>query len=346
MFNFDPDELAGIASFSAQQQYLQKFGFVQPPIPEGYSHGSFYGDDSIPPPRITPPPSPQLRPTEQRSQSVAQSQTGFGTSPINGGEQINRLVAKRSNKKRVQPLLISNIPSASTSDNVTNGASNRAPLSVTAQPPRQINGTTPTFPPPDSRFSVLESRRPSHSTSPAPSMRGFDADIEMAGPLDLDVPIDAIDASASDNRAKRKASAIDEDDRPTRARTLGGDMPRTTMDIRVINRNKADVQGDLLPVPSILTLLSTSVDDGEDVLEGKNSSEEGGSCSIINLLDFSTTFAGPSEVQFVSRKQTQWLDYLPSPVIALTATSTFCAVATLDCSVNVYSLTGRRYVQT
>lgn len=46
---------------------------------------------------------------------------------------------------------------------------------------------------------------------------------------------------------------------------------------------------------------------------------------------------------FVSGKQTQWLDYLPSPILAMTATSVFCAVAMQDGSVNVYSHTGRRY---
>lgn len=46
----------------------------------------------------------------------------------------------------------------------------------------------------------------------------------------------------------------------------------------------------------------------------------------------------------VSGKQTQWLDYLPSRVLAMTATTSFAAVAMQDGSVNVYSSTGRRYV--
>ena len=43
-------------------------------------------------------------------------------------------------------------------------------------------------------------------------------------------------------------------------------------------------------------------------------------------------------------KQTQWLDYLPSPVLAVRATCHFCAAAMQDGSLNVYSHTGRRYV--
>lgn len=53
---------------------------------------------------------------------------------------------------------------------------------------------------------------------------------------------------------------------------------------------------------------------------------------------------GLTEVLFANGKQTQWLDYLPSPVVALVATTAFCAVAMQDGSVNVYSHTGRRYV--
>lgn len=46
----------------------------------------------------------------------------------------------------------------------------------------------------------------------------------------------------------------------------------------------------------------------------------------------------------MSSKQIQWLDYLPCPVLAIKATSNFCAVAMQDGSVNVYSHTGRRSV--
>ena len=46
----------------------------------------------------------------------------------------------------------------------------------------------------------------------------------------------------------------------------------------------------------------------------------------------------------LSGKQTQWLDYLPSRVLAMTATSSFAAVAMQDGSVNVYTTTGRRSV--
>ena len=53
-------------------------------------------------------------------------------------------------------------------------------------------------------------------------------------------------------------------------------------------------------------------------------------------------FAAPTEVMGISRKQTMWLDYLPSPALLLQATPFYCAVAMVDGSVNVYTHTGRR----
>ncbi|KAI5981011.1 WD40-repeat-containing domain protein [Pisolithus albus] len=238
VFDFDPEELDAIAPFSAQQQYLQKFGFVPPLVPDGYSHGTFYGDDNIPSSRITPPPSPQSRTMEQ-----PHSQTEFGSDAANGGgEQINRLVAKKSNKKRVKPLLISNIPSASTSDKIPNGVATQAPLSVANQPPSSANGAGSTFARPESRYSIPKSRHPSHSTSPAPSMRGFDADVEMGGPKEMDVPIDTIDASSSPGttRGKRKASALEGDDRL-----------RDAVAVREIASRRHEKWHDLLPVPPV-----------------------------------------------------------------------------------------------
>lgn len=63
---------------------------------------------------------------------------------------------------------------------------------------------------------------------------------------------------------------------------------------------------------------------------------------LVWILAIEMFCSGPSEVIFVSGKQTQWLDYVPSPVIALAATSVFCAVALADGSLNAYSHTGRK----
>ena len=302
VFDFDAEELEGIAPYGAQTQYLQKFGFVPPPVPDGYSHGTKYGDEDVrSTSRITPPPSPNPRAASQSTQS------GFGTSAVNGGEYINRLVAKKSTKKRVQPLRMSSIPSA-----------------ATVPPTRELPST-------ELRLPAPKPRPASPSVSPVPSMRGFDADIEMGGPMDMEVPIDSLEQSPESSRGKRKASVLD-DEPLVKPRTLGGGLPRESVAVREIAGGGERWEAprllhatDVLPSPPILTFLSAKVDASEDVLEARNSEGD-----------------GPTEVVFVSGKQTQWLDYLPSPVVRLTASSSFCAVAMQDGSVSVYSHTGRR----
>ncbi|KAG2747836.1 WD40 repeat-like protein [Suillus brevipes Sb2] len=257
VFHFDPEELEGIAPHSAQEQYLHKFGFVPPPTPEGFSHGSFtHSTNAASASRITPPPSPN------RAQSQSQSQSGFGASNgINGAEHINKLVAKKSNKKRVQPLLMSSVPSASTSRSVL--------VSTSALPPSASGLGPRAFQVPE----IPRSRQASHSASPVPSPRTYDADIEMGGPMDMDVPIDALDTSMSSaSKGKRKASVLDmSEDRPSKPRTLGGDRPRETVAVREIastslvsTRPHLFEGANLLPVPPLLTFLSANVE-GSDL---------------------------------------------------------------------------------
>jgi hypothetical protein len=94
-FCFDAEELEGIAPHAVQQQYLQKFGFTLPPLPEGWSHTSFPVASSGQ--RMTPPPSPN-RPSHQ-----THGLNGFGApSTSNGHEVVNTLIAKRNTKRRVQ----------------------------------------------------------------------------------------------------------------------------------------------------------------------------------------------------------------------------------------------------
>ncbi|KAF9003370.1 WD40-repeat-containing domain protein [Cyathus striatus] len=314
VFNFDPEELEGIAPHSAQEQYLAKFGFIPPPVPGGYSH--FGGAGVGPgPEKMTPPPSPGR---VDNFEPVANANVN--------GEKVNVLVAKRG-KKRAQ-LQPGGVPSASRPSASTPVANGRPPISKRAQLiPIQDNNKpngplmlSPLFPPP--------SEQPFNDIAPQKWSDG------MA--MDLDVPIDALD-SAFPAKGKRKAS-IDDEARPIpKARTLGGDRAREVGVARELaaaqwvgqSTGIAGGSGVLLPTLPVLTYLTTDVEGGEEVFDGKNS-EDG----------------RPTEVIFVLGKQTQWLDYLPSPVITLRATSSFCAAAMQDGSINVYSHTGRRLMPT
>jgi len=287
-FCFDPDELEGIAPHSIQQQYLQKFGFTLPPLPEGWSHTSIQLPSSGH--RITPPPSPN------RSSHPPHGLNGFGAPSANiGHEVVNTLIAKRNTKRRTQLL---------------------GPRGVSNSP--AVSGLVP------------ETSQPStsaHSSDHIPP--------DMA----TEVPIDSFGVTSSAG-AKRKSSVLDiPEDRPTKARTLGGDRVRegnlnVVKEIRSPINQRTVVPGDLevevFAAPPVLTYLSLKVTDtGDDILECKNA--ESGDLT---------------EVSYISGKIVCWLDYLPSPGVVLAAASTFCAVGMLDGTLNLYSPTGRRLMPT
>lgn len=320
MFNFDPEELEGIAPHSVQEQYLTKFGFSSPPLPEGYSHVA----------------TSQASAQNQNKSSQSQS-NGFGAVD-GGGERINVLIAKRSNKKRL---------------NLT--------TQVGSVPTAALNGNTSisTAPPASKRMQLDTAMRQSASAAPtfsSPFEQPFDVPDTWSRRndvgLDLDVPIDSIET-----KGKRKASSVAdlmEDVRPMKARTLGGDRPRDIAPIKEIGLIDTpatglwEARGGIsLPVPALLTSLTADIEGSDDMFEGRNS-EDGGEplhfCLAICIGVNIPWMIGPTEVFFASGKQTQWLDYLPSPVLAVKATLFFCAAAMQDGSVNVYSPTGRRYV--
>lgn len=96
-FNFDLTELEGIAPHSAQEQYLSKFGFVQPAVPDEYSH--------VPKPETHSVSQAQL---QQPSQSQP---NGFGAT--GGSERVNVLVAKRAPKNKKRVTLTNSVASGS-----------------------------------------------------------------------------------------------------------------------------------------------------------------------------------------------------------------------------------------
>ncbi|KAG6821105.1 hypothetical protein H0H93_006444 [Arthromyces matolae] len=271
---------------------------------------------------FTPAPIPEGYshvPTQESmdtSQSQSQSQAAVFDQPNGSGEHVNVLVAKRGNKKRATLTTQKTVPSASI--NGSAGPSATAPASKRVQ---------------------------SFNSFPAPSEQPFDvpdnwsrhADVDM----DVDVPINSLDTPLSPTHGrpgKRKASALDypDDTKPVKARTLGGDRVREHVPVKEISHyaTRGTIDGAVtnlpvpsLPTPPLLTLLSAEVEDSDEVLEARNPED-----------------SGPAEVTLISAKQTQWLDYLPSPVISLKATYSYCAVATLDGSVNIYSPTGRRFM--
>ncbi|KAF9530015.1 transcription corepressor [Crepidotus variabilis] len=328
-FQFDATELEGIASQDDQEQYLAKFGFIAPPIPEGYSHTS----------------------KEEPKRAAPLQTNGFDSRGVsNGPEKVNVLVAKKKQPKRIglgTPNAAA-VPAARNPASSTNAAPKTNGIPPSTGPKRaaltQFNDSKP------QSSSILSSRtnsfpeeseQPFGDPSETWSRRG---DLPVGLPMDLDVPISSISAVS---RGKRKVSLSAEDGgAKIRARTLGGDRPVEVHVAKEISSwtnapppsrspggngsSTSNRSSEVLftPLP-LLTYLRTEIEGSGEVLEAKNREED-----------------GTTELAFVDGKQTEWLDYLPSPVIALKATSGFCAVAMQDGSVNVYTPTGRRTMPT
>lgn len=275
VFNFDPEELEGISPHSVQEQYLAKFGFTPPPIPDGFSHVPSQNTT-----QITPPPSPSR-------QSQNQMHSEFGGVNGSGGERVNMLVAKRGNKKRAKlgqpsaPSTFTGQSSGSSSGSRVNGAppSKRAQL-IQIQDNTKSTNVQPTVTSPRNKYSFPS---PSEQLYDAPDNWSRHGDMAM----DLDVPIDSLDTV--DGKGKRKGSLIDltDDVRPTKARTLGGDRVREKVLVKEIVSSRGGSRGPgitlwnqaehhaALPVPALLTYLSSEVEGAEGLLEGRNSEEDG-----------------------------------------------------------------------
>jgi len=275
-FCFDADELEGIAPHSVQQQYLQKFGFTLPPLPEGWSH------TNIPVPssgqRMTPPPSPN-RPSHQ-----AHGMNGFGAPPTsNGHEVVNTLIAKRNTKRRAQLQSLGPCGDMKSPAVLANSSSFHGPLT------HMHSHTRPA--------AILSSGRVPEISQPSTSAHSLDHRSSEHTSLDnvTEVPIDSFGVTTSTG-SKRKSSILDiPEDRPTKARTLGGDRVRDSpnvvkeiclpVDQRVVISRTSEIEKkNILAAPPTLSYLSLKVaETGDDILECKNAESGGKSCFFCSL---------------------------------------------------------------
>jgi protein HIRA/HIR1 len=268
-FCFDADELEGIAPHSIQQQYLQKFGFTLPPLPEGWSHTNLQTPSSGH--RMTPPPSPN------RSSHPPHGLNGFGAPSANTGhEVVNTLIAKRNTKRRTQQQSLGPRGVSSPAAVYANSSSYHDSLSLVHSRTHYVPPTiTSNLVPETSQHPTLSHSLDRHSDHIPPDMV-------------TDVLIDSLGATSSAG-TKRKSSVLDmPEDRPSKARTLGGDRVRES-NPNIIKEicppiNKRTVMPGAFETekengfsaPPVLTYLSLKVTDaGDDMLECKNA-EDGG----------------------------------------------------------------------
>jgi protein HIRA/HIR1 len=273
-FSFDPEELEGIAPHSVQQQYLQKFGFTLPSLPEGWSHTNVQMPSSGQ--RMTPPPSPN------RSSHHQQGMNGFGAPSTGTHEIVNTLIAKRNTKKRAQQTFFGPLGGENTSNALASHHGSPSNAHYRARPVTTIMGSDP----------VLEASDF--------SLSAYSPDRRLSDHISLDiiaeVPIDSLGV-ASTSGEKRKLSVLDKtEDRPAKTRTLGGDRIRddiptmvteilpSTVERSVIPRN-THAENNVLSAPPTLSYLSLKVTDAmDDILECKNA-ETGGEFPWIDVLN-------------------------------------------------------------
>lgn len=267
-FAFDASELEGIAPPNAQKEYLKKFDFIPPPLPQGFVHvpaaqpvpvrARANGTDQ----GYTPPSTPP------GGRSYSQGQDGFASSrgpsigPSNGGgELVTTLVARRApkdkNKRRMQPTFIGSLGGES------NGGMGSVPSaaggSTSMNSAYGFSGSGQNIPMAGNTTSVGFER---DIRLPAPPMQNFassssvhgytgangfqDMDLDGSdfslghGQMDMEVPISAFDSKSLNRRGKGESVPISytEDGRGSipKARTLGGDRTRDggTREVREI----------------------------------------------------------------------------------------------------------------
>lgn len=277
--------------------------------------------------RMTPPPSPSRGETPALAQPHA---NGFdGVNGNGGGERINKLVAKRKPKgtKRVQPTFMGSLGGAGPS----NAAAVPSASMEGSKPGSSAHGYGRPQGPYSSQGGALVgpgmgmgigagmesspfapefSRRLSdHGHGQGQSYRSRSREEEYGDyssaslGMDLDVPISSLGlndpvAGGSVSGGKRKAEYVG-DERPGKARTLGGDRVREAVVVRKISGlggpgtgaaaggvgAGAVVGQKVFEVLSVVTYLSVKGEGmGDDVFEGKNA-ESG--CTFFAILFFS-----------------------------------------------------------
>lgn len=326
VFHFDVEEMEGICPLSAQKEYLKKFGYEPPPLRQGFSHQE-------PPEAI----SEMKAETPANVNSVGQ--------PSNG---VNTLIAKRNKKRRVPLVGTMSAPAQPSKPQPP-----PTTISRLNPPSLSVGVTSYSFDDPVENQMPLD-RLMSGSSSHSPTISSWNRnvrhpsdqfpsneDVDMFDAhSDMSVHISALnDEETVNTRGKRKISDLIDDGRPVKARTLGGDQGRRERPVvreitsgSTVGQNLAQSSSSvLLPTPPLLNFLVAKVDGAQDVLECLNKVDEG-----LHELTLRTG----------AMQQTQWLDFLPSPAVAVTVTKRFCAAAMQDGSINVYTPTGRRMMPT
>ncbi|EJT99410.1 WD40 repeat-like protein [Dacryopinax primogenitus] len=322
VMNFSPSELRGIAPHDVQLQYLKGYKFTSP-------MNLTYQAEA---PQPIPLPPQFVAPAQRVQPLPAQP-------PINvrGTQEVTRT---KDGKRRIRPVLLSQGSSTSLPPPVhpyqqplQNG------IHIQPQPTAQLAYTQPVL-----QHAMAEPSNPFTSTPLSVSQPGsYASSMPLSGQAGLaDDDVQMVDSWEPAEPASTAGGSS-----PRKGRTLGGDRVREPIVVRellgstsavmpIVNLPSASgatrTSEPVLKAPGLKTYVAAPMEGAKegDVLEGRNPDEPD----------------KPSDVQLYQNKTVQWLDYLPSRIVAVASTSVFFVAACIDGGITVYSQTGRRMLPT
>lgn len=245
---------------------------------------------------------PHRRKAPQKPLSVT---TSFTAAPAGAQEHVNVIIPRKAPKKAPRRIGLSGMMGGAAA--ATNGSASasggRAPLARPALTPQR--GTAA------DAFAFAADQPLSDSPVAAATARMFER-----GAFDRDSAL------------KRKASEDDFGRGAPKGRTMGRES-RNLGPVQEIRAPRVAISastgsGHLLPVPSIQSVLRVQQDEGQGVFTAENSTDGG-----------NTTIA-----LAVNGKES-WVDFIPSPALAIVANTCMCAVASEDGMIRVFSPAGR-----
>lgn len=264
----------------------------------------------------------EYQPKRRRAapQKMLSTSTSFSAAPAGATEHVNVIVPRKGKPKERRRINLSGTmtggaqPNGSSISAGGGGGGGRPPLQRPVSPPPQRRGAVDAFA--AAADDNISFGSPSAAT--ASMLRNarvaFDYDSESAHAGD-----------------KRRASTEPESGRTPKGRNMGSS--RSLAPVQEIRAPRVIIasgggQGSTisLSLPSIQSGLRVQQEDGSGVFTAENGTDD--------KPHHSVTFAqGGKDL---------WLDFLPSAILAIVATSKFCAAACEDGSVRIYTTAGRQ----
>lgn len=248
---------------------------------------------------------------------ILSTSTSFAAAPAGATEQVNIIVPRKGKPKERRRVNLSGTMTGGAKANGSasgGGGGGRPPLQRPISPPPARRGAADAF----------AAAADDHISFSTPSAATASMLRNARGAFDYD----ADSARAGD---KRRASIEPESGRTPKGRNMGSS--RTLAPVQEIRAPRVVIASGVgqgssisLPLPSIQSALRVQQEDGPGVFTAENGEGDD--------AHYSVTFSqGGKDL---------WLDFVPSAILAIVATSKFCAVACEDGSVRVYTVAGRQ----